>query len=118
MAEYKEVMGEDWARSTEIDFGEAPVFKALDVFFIEQLQNGFRPVVKENNPMPFIKAVANITEDQIQIWVRKMALTDIKNNDEDRNNPLRSFEVYHEFAKKIKAECRAILNAENFVADL
>ncbi len=62
--------------------------------------------------MPTIRAIASITEDDIQIWMRKMVNAELDASNVSQDNLLKVYEEYQTFARGKKVECQAILKEQ------
>ena len=108
----KHAMGEDWAMEYERRYGQESAFKALDSLFLEFLRNGSGKVDEERFAMPIIRAIASMTEDDIQIWMRKMVNAELDASNVSQDNLLKVYEEYQTFARGKKVECQAILKEQ------
>ncbi len=110
--EAKDVMGGDWYRLDESKFGDVFVLKALTDFYLDSLHNGIDNVELGRFPEKNIKAVANMTEDELLTWVRIMATSDESVADKTDKKPLRIFNEFEDAARRFRDQCREILGKE------
>jgi hypothetical protein len=110
--EARDVMGGDWYSLEENKFGDAVVLKALTDFYLDYMHNGNDNIEPNRFPEKYLKAVSEMSEDEILTWARIMAMSDESVADKTEKKPLRVFNEFEEAARRFRDQCREILGKD------
>jgi|GEM_PF-4140681 len=108
--EAKEVMGGEWSKGFERDYGITNSFQALDMYFLDYVYNGEETKISEvQEPLKYIKSVANMSDADLLAWVNKQTMAEPEIINKAAKKPMPVVLEYENFARDCRDKCRAYL---------